>query len=544
VPLSTPRGAGRRRDGERGFTLVLFALTLVGLLTFAAFAIDLGALYNHRRQDQNAADAGALAAAQELSESEADLVAAAKDYAESTLGRTLTAEQWDSCDSDPDSLVNEAAGANCISYSSRRVRVRIPDQQYATTFGALVGADSFEHGAFAIASLRPEGFGGVLPYAVTGTSAEGGFGCLQSNSAGQASSWCGSSSGNFGFLDFGQFGNDDMGTTQSCGSGQINDRVRDNTAMGADHDLSLAGEEYSTEVVDAPTACLALTPAPNAAFPQTGNQSPDITEGLFYRVTAFPDGEPSRLRRSDDDLFDGDGDQTTLFGHTGFDDNALWRFIPENYGPGETTPADIPSSCKRDQFVDSSGGYYATAANNPDVPDDVEAYLRSPGLAQPRDRILGLLSRCIAHYLGQTWNGSPVGSLSSPEAASGCSGPCDDPVFALNSSTEDVPDLYDIQYTPRFGYVPQIADFPSGSSEARQFIRFRPIFIYRLHIEVSGGTEIFDPGVTPTAPGSGSFQRVGETSVFVFPDGSLPGQLASNDAPFAINVNRFIRLVR
>lgn len=534
----------RGRRHERGFVLVLFSLTLVGLLVFAAFAIDLGALYNYRRVDQNAADAAALAAAQELGRGESYIVAAAKDYASQTLGLTLSDAQWDSCDGDPSTLVIEADDANCISYNTRQVRVRIPDQDYATTFGRVVGADSFRHGAFAIAALRPEGFGGVLPYAVTGSSAEGGFGCLQSNSNGQASSWCGSTSGNFGFMDFGQYGNPDLNTTQSCGSGDVNARMRENTAMGVDHDLSLFGEEYATAVVDAPTACTNLTPSPNAAYTQTGNQADDITEGLFYRSSLFPDGQPSRLRRTMDELFNGAGQELTVFTRTEVDNNALWRFIPPNYGPSEATAANIPNSCKRDQFVDGSGDYYATNADNPDVPNDIESFLRSPGLVQPRDRILGLMARCFAHYRGLSWNGSPVGSLATPEAPSGCSGTCNSPVFALNSSTSDSPDLFDIQYTPRFGYVPQISDFPGGSSQNRTFIRFRPVFIYRLLFEVSGGTVIFDPGVTPAPSSSGSYQRLGETSVFVFPDGSLPGRLASTDAPFEIGVNRFVRLIR
>lgn len=536
VPLS-------RRKREGGFVLVMFALTLVSLLTFAAFAVDLGALYNHRRQDQNAADAGALAAAQELSESEADIVAAAKTYTHNTLGVTLTAAQWNSCVGDGSALTVVASGSNCISYNTRRVRVRVPDQQYATTFGAIAGQDTFRHGAFAIASLKQEGFGGVLPYAVTGASANGGFGCLQTNSAGRASPWCGSTSGNFGFLDFSHYGDEDLGTTRSCQSGDTMPRLVNNTAMGVDHDLSLAGEEYATTVVDAPTACNSLTPSPNAAYTQTGNLANEITQGLFYRADLFPDGQPSRLRRSDGNLFSGAGSNRTVFSRTNVDDNALWRFIPANYGPGETTTANIPSSCKRDQFVDASGSYY-TGVTNPDVPNDVEAFLSSPGLVQPRDRILGLLARCFAHYSGSTWNGSPVGSLSPPEARTGCSSTCTDPVFALNSSSSDTPNLYDIQYTPRFGYVPQISDFPSGGSDPRQFIRFRPIYLYRLLFETAGGTVIFDPGVTPAPPDSGAYQRVGETSVFVFPDGMLPGGLASADAPFEIGVNRFIRLVR
>ncbi len=129
--------------------------------------------------------------------------------------------------------------------------------------------------------------------------------------------------------------------------------------------------------------------------------------------------------------------------------------------------------------------------------------------------------------MGQSWNGFPVGSLTVPEAPTGCGtgNVCSDPVFALNSSIDDEPDLFDIQYTPRFAYVPQIADFPTGTGD-RAFIRFRPIFIQRLLIETSasGTGVIFDPGVTPAPSTTGTFARVGETSSFVFPETHAPGR--------------------
>lgn len=48
---------------ERGQTLVIFALALVGLLAFVALAIDIGRLYIERRNAQSAADSAAFAAA-------------------------------------------------------------------------------------------------------------------------------------------------------------------------------------------------------------------------------------------------------------------------------------------------------------------------------------------------------------------------------------------------------------------------------------------------------------------------------------------------
>jgi hypothetical protein len=58
-------GRGRRLREERGVTAVLFALVLVPLLGFAAIAVDVNAVYAERARLQTAADAAALAVAQD-----------------------------------------------------------------------------------------------------------------------------------------------------------------------------------------------------------------------------------------------------------------------------------------------------------------------------------------------------------------------------------------------------------------------------------------------------------------------------------------------
>ncbi|MFP3915228.1 MAG: pilus assembly protein TadG-related protein, partial [Actinomycetota bacterium] len=57
-PAHKPRAP---RDGERGAVLILMAGALVALLTFAAFAVDLGWILLNRSKLQTAADAAALA---------------------------------------------------------------------------------------------------------------------------------------------------------------------------------------------------------------------------------------------------------------------------------------------------------------------------------------------------------------------------------------------------------------------------------------------------------------------------------------------------
>ena len=57
----------RRTSDERGATAVMFALLLVPMLGFAAIAVDVGALYAERARLQVAADAAAIAVAQDCS---------------------------------------------------------------------------------------------------------------------------------------------------------------------------------------------------------------------------------------------------------------------------------------------------------------------------------------------------------------------------------------------------------------------------------------------------------------------------------------------
>lgn len=564
--MSVTRRRGRRATDDNGFVLVLVALILVAMLAFAAMVVDIGGVYASRRDDQNAADVAALSAVQDLRSPNKETVmfAAVKAQAHVALGTTLTDAQWDSCPSaadDPGVLANQIAFASCISYNAVRVRVRLPDQFYQTMFGGLIGRDTIRHSAFAIAGLEPEGFGGVLPFAVSGSSAEGGLACLKSNSEGQASALCGSTSGNFGYLDFSHYGpvlgEPSLNTVRSCLPGETQARIEANTAMGVDHQLSLKGTVHLTPIADAPDACQAGIESPDAAWTQTGNISNQITAGLFYRSTLFSDGKPARLQRQDARLYGTGGSQINdVAGVDNLDDNALWRFIPPNVGPTEPTKADFPESCQRNQFVDSSDRYYTPVTANPNLNIDVATFLDDVG--NTRDQILALLNRCITHYRNLPWDGTPVGSLQSTsgqnELPSGCGGDrvCTAAVFSLDSDPSESPNIFDIQYTSRFGYVPVVEIIPSGSSVKVPFQRFRAVYIQRLVIEDGGDQDFFDPGFGPDYSGFTSnsdtnlsgYSRVGETLSFVFPDGMLPGRLADEDAPFLLGVNQFPLLVR
>src|SRR5256885_10500938 len=62
------------RKGKRAQSLVIVALSATALFGIIALGLDAGRLYFQRRDVQNAADAGALAGAQELLPNAADTI--------------------------------------------------------------------------------------------------------------------------------------------------------------------------------------------------------------------------------------------------------------------------------------------------------------------------------------------------------------------------------------------------------------------------------------------------------------------------------------
>ena len=132
-----------RQHHERGAIAVIVALCMVVILGFVALAIDAGAMYEERAELQSAADAAALAVAQECASGGADCTqegaeALALKYAKSNLrdnfvkveAVTLTGET-----ATVDVLTQDAEGNN----------------ELALTFAPVIGTDSVKIGATATA---------------------------------------------------------------------------------------------------------------------------------------------------------------------------------------------------------------------------------------------------------------------------------------------------------------------------------------------------------------------------------------------------------
>jgi hypothetical protein len=481
-----------KRHDERGVSMVLFALLMVTFTVFVAFAVDIGGVANQRRRAQLSDDAGVLGAAQDLpftSSARAQVVSLVNQ----DLGVSWTAGgEWNTCGSvSAPSGYTKDSTSNCIAYDSSfsRVWAAVPVAGYNTAFGGVVGLNSINVSAQAIAGRALAGAGGVLPFALLG-GIGGGLNCIKSDSGGNASAPCGGpSSGNFGNLDIFFYGNASLGTTTDCNGNGGNTRTPNNIALGIDHELSTWSAGNDRE-----EACSPNVSAPNIVHVRTGDIANAFDEGILSGGS-FTDGSTAgRLVRKYDSTTNYYNDTATVSGRS-INDAGLWEFIPQG-----VTIAQAPTSCQRATF----DTVYANSNNS-----------------NRKDNMRLALLACFADYANGT----------------GCSSaPCAGALFIRNSQVESPVDVYDIQLTPRFAYVPQIVEtsFPNGNSSPVHIQKFRAIYVQRL----LGNSIDHEPGVGD----SGGNQKAKEVNAFVFYTTMLPGNLG--DAPYAVGQNMFIQLIK
>lgn len=522
----------RFRHRDEGFALVIYAVTLILLMTMVAFAVDLGLVYTARRQDQNAADAAALGGAQELLNGNAAVATQVQDIVYSTLELNPGDLDFNSCTGDSGALPFVVSGMNCITRngSGRLLRVKVPLQEIEAVFGAVAGRERYEHTAFAIAGVVRQGHGGVLPFALF-TSASG-HACLRTDNPSTPMGPCqGSETGDTGILNFTFFGDEELGTTTDCVGNGSAARVANNVAVGVDHILRLSpvlggtisdgqmcgdqvGEGYPQNKPD-------VTDTNNTAGASQG-----LANGLFRATGTFSDGSPARLQRAADVPYD---ERQTVESHE-VDSTPLWKFIAD-----AATTTEIPDQCERQVFTDA-------LANVTTLPTTVESHLSQFSVEVRMEK---LLERCFDLYVDGTWDDG--GAIPTAETRTGCSAglgsPCTGVLFGRNTQVQS-PEIWDIQLSPRFAYVPEA--WEALGSNTISFKTFRPIFIQRLCMGnqlCNNGT--FSPGVDYADQQTNvSNDNVSAISAFAFHANMLPGRLGSPNAPFEINVNMFLRLVR
>ena len=471
-----------RHDEERGAVLVMAVIILVVMLGICALVVDLGFAWQKHRQVQNTADAAALGGAQDLPS-----LAATVESAESLASTNLPngSFSWSTC-TDGDHLISASADTQCISFDSSftRVRVRVPQQRYSTFFASVLGIDAVETHASATARVVGAGFASIVPFAVfSGFTA--GLACLKQGPSGHRIATCDDpETGNFYLLDITQYGNETLKTPERCGDSFQRSRMIDNIAIGADHMFAV----YS----GSPRLDGCGTAGPNTIPPRTGNDLDAFDTGLLHGGSSdTSDNAGGRLVR-------GGYAKATVLGRQ-LDNKPLWEYIPD-----ETLP-DIPTSCQRATFED----------------------LLSATSVPTQQLAMGTaLEQCFADYDAGDFTGV---------------------VFAANTDPfgKEVPvDLYDIQLTPRFAYVPQFVQAvpPSGASSDLNVANFRAIFMDTIYSGCSSGCSVeFSPGPWNTSSLGESSQKASAVTAWIFEAAMLPVGLRGN--PAAVGQNTYVQLV-
>lgn len=293
---------------DKGATALFVAMCMVVLLGFAALAVDATGLgFNERRQDQSAADVGALAAVQfavttnlgnGCTGSNAQIARCngaheAIEVANATLDDPTLANWSDAtkCGSPPAGYTATVVSP-CVAFNSNldRAWVRVPTIESETSLGKAVGFDSISTTADAIAGTEYDPPGGVLPFLLPGNAASANYNCLKAS----ANPNFGSCEdlpvvGNFGSGDIFLYGNSFLGYSEKC-SGDTNGRLIANIARGADHPLSTytASVGEIREWENCPIA---------GSQPNTLNAQPGVGSGLeqglayggtLYSTSAYP----------------------------------------------------------------------------------------------------------------------------------------------------------------------------------------------------------------------------------------------------------------
>jgi hypothetical protein len=308
----------RADDRERGATAILVAVSLLVLIGFAAIAVDSGIAYADRREQQSAADVGALAALQfarttppathpdcaALTDS-TDIAACrgaeeALAVIDGTLPGRYSDADWGACTDpslDPADFSQVSFISPCINFTStlQRVRVVLPGTDVATTFARVIGFDSIRVGAFAEAGLELDIIGGVLPFAIGPSGSGSNQACFAAGDTEVLDiAPCGSGSeGNYGKLDIRLYGNENYPTPQIC-SGGNGQRMITNIVAGSDHPLEPNPPKPTAPpnpVVDEVTNCANITNPVNQFDVATGNNPTWVNDGFLQGITTPPNLE-------------------------------------------------------------------------------------------------------------------------------------------------------------------------------------------------------------------------------------------------------------
>jgi hypothetical protein len=212
-----------RTDPQAGQSIILVAFLFVAIILFTAIAVDTTKAYYDRRTAQNAADAAALAAAQELghhlrgeSTTDADVNVMLWDFAQRNGAESVTGSYLDEAGSP---LL--AIGSGAIPDDARGVEatafITAP-----TYFGGIIGLDGLPLDAEAEVRFESVCYGGecLLPISVyaAGYEREDDSVIIDFDEGQCYNLWDGGSSANFGWLHWQHQGDEYSCHTVGAGS--------------------------------------------------------------------------------------------------------------------------------------------------------------------------------------------------------------------------------------------------------------------------------------------------------------------------------------
>lgn len=324
----------RGERDERGATMMLVTISMVMLLLFGAFAVDLGAAWSQRRENQAAVDtAGVAGALQTRGVDQATAIALADTeivritYQSIAPNMTLAqwAAEWATCTDPAKGAEYTVTGSSdCISYtgSLSKIRVKTPLVDTNTTFAAIIGLDTLQTDAFAEVLIALKLDGNVLPFGLPGDAAGVEEICLKSGSNPNGIPPCdGPVTGNFGFLDISEYGNEEIPTVTQC-TGDTNNRLARNTARGIDHPIVKtpppgAAAPFRTDLAGCNSGNINYHPY--SLMTDTGNKTGVLDAGFIDGI----DGYPGRLD-------DPTAPFTYVQGGKSFDDTPLSYYLNAN----------------------------------------------------------------------------------------------------------------------------------------------------------------------------------------------------------------------
>ncbi len=517
----------RRRRDERGAILVVAALLMVAMLGMSAIAVDLANARQQQRQAQAAADSAALAAAQDLP-NPTKVVATVKAYALQNFDTPASA--WVGC-SDPGHL-NEtpdvASSNTCISIDEAfsRVRVRLPLKAVKTFFAKVIGVDSVQVGAAATAEAKLKRDDRIIPATVAASTGSGNT-CIE-NGGSNVAPCDKSTSGNFGSFNAPRL-NLFKPTSQV-----ENDSLRINYSVGVDHILSIYGTG-SPKVCDfahpvkSPCSTTNQDSGLDATFllPFTGNAVPPLTDGLVDNATISTDeGDKlfcGRLRRPD------------------LTDQNLTESDPENCNHWTATPGPGPAiSVVGEKINGRHVSYWMLpefqtlfySGRNPSTQSTtatgwaggdakLDCFLRSYRFDYGGSNSKGHASQ-TEYFIDPTTvvdvstaDGTEFtleGAKNYLKATCGLDPTTVDQKLASLTDAKTFWPMFDrgIISDPRFGMIPVVKQFNSGSSTPMQIVRFWAIYMYRLHASSTKVQAVdawtFEPALVATESGVADLQ--------------------------------------